>query len=111
MRGTSSEGQPNHTPFLRAPPWNKLRLCNPWFEARHYTAALDWCLEVLDGIEEGAFDCRERTVGYASSYLLRRGPTNPTRAPPTSGTRVDQRTVAAVIASGTSASASCTRAT
>ena len=36
------------------PSWKKVRLSNPWLEPHHYTAAIDWMLEVVDGIEEGA---------------------------------------------------------
>ena len=56
------------------PSWTKVRLSNPWLEPHHYTAAIDWMLEVVDGIEEGAFACRERVVGFSANYLLRCDP-------------------------------------
>ena len=56
------------------PSWTKVRLSNPWLEPHHYTAAIDWMLEVVDGIEEGAFACRERVVSFSANYLLRCDP-------------------------------------
>ena len=63
-----------YPPVKHGPSWTKVRLSNPWLEPHHYTAAIDWMLEVVDGIEEGAFACRERVVGFSANYLLRCDP-------------------------------------